>query len=81
MTLLHYNRKVEVPILDTCHVQALLSGESVESPVPLCEGDLFVIYVNGRKIRVLCSTSSGKCIISPVPPEVILIRRIGGGST
>lgn len=72
-------RRVDAPYLSSDIAERLFKGDSVESPVPLYEGDCFSFVYHGQWIPVFCSSSSGKCILRRMRPEEIQFSEENGG--
>ena len=74
-------RKVDPPKLSDEDVAKLFMGDSIESPVPLSEGDCFSLEHRGITFAVFCSSSSGKCILRRMRPEEIRFSEENGGDS
>jgi hypothetical protein len=74
-------RRVEPPVLSEDSVRRLFKGDSIESPVPLCEGDCFSLEHCGITFAVFCSSSSGKCILRRMRPAEIQFSEENGGDS
>ena len=72
-------RKVDPPKLSDEDVVKLFMGDSIESPVPLSEGDCFSFVYHGQWMPVFCSSSSGKHILRRMRPEEIQFSEDNGG--
>ena len=72
-------RMVDPPMLPDEDVVRLFNGDSVESPVPLSEGDRFSLVFDGNEFAVFCSSSSGKCILRRMRPKGIRFSEDNGG--
>ena len=72
-------RKVDPPKLSDEDVVKLFKGDSIESPVPLSEGDCFSLIHCEIQFGVFCSSSSGKCILRRMRPEEIQFSKDNGG--
>ena len=72
-------RRVDAPKLSDEDVVKLFKGDSIESPVPLSEGDCFSLIHCEIQFAVFCSSSSGKCILRRMRPEEIQFSEENGG--
>jgi hypothetical protein len=60
-------------------VVRLFNGDSVESPVPLYEGDCFSLAHCEVQFAVFCSSSAGKCVLRRMRAEEIQFSKDNGG--
>lgn len=72
-------RRVDPPMLPDDDVARLFNGDSVESPVPLSEGDCFSLTHCEVQFAVFCSSSAGKCVLRRMRPEEIQFSKDNGG--
>ena len=74
-------RRVDAPVLDVEMIRAIAEWKSVETSLPLEEGDCFSVVYRGEMLPVFCSSSVDRTVLRRMRPEEIAYSAMNGGDT